>query len=107
MIEEFLTLLVASLVVLGACIALVAAIGLLRLPDLFTRMHAVSKAGTAGSGLALVAVALQASDILTTVKCLVALLFLFLTAPISAHLLAKAELRSAGSRKDSNPETGA
>lgn len=92
--SDMLTLFMASLVVLGAAISLIAAIGLLRLPDLFTRMHAASKAGTAGSGLALVAVAIDAADWETAVKCLVAIFFLFLTGPISAHLLARAELRS-------------
>ena len=100
MTTDLLTYFVAFLVVLGAVIAFVAAIGLLRLPDLFSRMHAVSKAGTAASGLALVAVALDSHDILTTVKCFVTIAFLFLTGPISAHLLAKAQLKSGRARKD-------
>ena len=100
MILDMLTFFVAFLVVLGAAIALVAAIGLLRLPDLFSRMHAVSKAGTAASGLALVAVALNSHDLLTAVKCFMAISFLFLTGPISAHLLAKAQLKSDRLHKD-------
>lgn len=100
MIETLLTLLVSFLVVLGAVVSLVAAIGLLRLPDIFTRMHAVSKAGTAGSGLALVALAIHAEDLSTTVKCIAAVLFLFLTSPVSAHLLAKAQLKIRNSRQE-------
>ena len=93
MIADLLTYAVALLILLGAIISLVASIGLLRLPDLFTRMHAVSKAGTAGSGLVLVAVAVQSADMATTIKCLAAIVFIFLTTPISAHLLAKAQVK--------------
>lgn len=93
MIADLLTYAIALLILLGAIISLVASIGLLRLPDLFTRMHAVSKAGTAGSGLVLVAVAVQSADMATTIKCLAAIVFIFLTTPISAHLLAKAQVK--------------
>ena len=55
-------LLVAFLLLVGAAFALIAAIGLLRLPDLYTRMHAASKAGTLGSGVLLIALAIQSSD---------------------------------------------
>lgn len=84
---------IAVLLLLGASLTFVAALGLFRLPDLFTRMHAASKAGTAGSGLLLLAVALHADAPDVWVKCLLAILFFFLTAPVSAHLLAKAAVR--------------
>jgi multicomponent Na+:H+ antiporter subunit G len=100
MIETLLTLLVSFLVVLGAVISLVAAIGLLRLPDIFSRMHAVSKAGTAGSGLALVALAIYSAELSTTIKCIAAVVFLFLTSPVSAHLLAKAQLKIRGNSQE-------
>ena len=48
-------ILVAALTVSGAAFSLIAAIGLNRLPDVYTRMHAASKAGTVGSGLLLLA----------------------------------------------------
>jgi multicomponent Na+:H+ antiporter subunit G len=85
---------VAFLILAGAALTFVAALGLFRLPDLYTRMHAASKAGTAGSGLLLIAVALQSGDPGTWLKCLLAILFFFLTAPVSAHMLAKAAARS-------------
>jgi multicomponent Na+:H+ antiporter subunit G len=94
MIELAMACIVAFLLVLGATIALVAALGLLRLPDLLTRMHAASKAGTAGSGLALLAVALHSGDPVVWLKCGATIVFFMLTAPVSAHLLAKAALRS-------------
>lgn len=53
---EFLhNLLVGSLMLVGASFTFVASIGILRLPDLYSRMHAASKAGTLGSGVLLVA----------------------------------------------------
>lgn len=88
--SALLSLAAAFCLVLGAAIALLAAIGLLRLPDLYTRMHAASKAGTAGSGLILLALALQSGEGALWIKCLAAIAFFFLTAPVSAHLLAKA-----------------
>ncbi|MGL4199774.1 MAG: monovalent cation/H(+) antiporter subunit G [Allorhizobium sp.] len=99
-------LLVAGLMVVGALFSLVAAIGLNRLPDLYTRMHAASKAGTVGSGLLLLAVGLHAADIATFGRALAGIIFFILTAPVSAHLLARAahkvgyKLSSASVRDD-------
>ena len=93
MIATAVEIVVACLLVLGASLTLIAALGLFRLPDLFTRMHASSKAGTAGSGLLLLAVAMQSAETATWLKCLLAVLFFFLTAPVSAHMLAKAAVR--------------
>ncbi|MCB1444673.1 MAG: monovalent cation/H(+) antiporter subunit G [Rhizobiaceae bacterium] len=84
---------IAGLIVLGAFLTLTAALGLFRLPDLYTRMHAASKAGAAGSGALLVAVALQTGSADVWIKCVLAIAFFFLTAPVAAHLLAKAALR--------------
>lgn len=93
MMEIAFEIIIAVLLLLGAFLTFVAAVGLFRLPELFTRMHAASKAGTAGSGLLLLAVAMQSGEIDVWVKCLLAIVFFFLTAPVSAHLLAKAALR--------------
>lgn len=78
------------LIVIGAAFALVAAIGVIRLPDLYSRMHAASKAGTVGSGAMLIALAVVSYDPATTLRALAAVAFIMLTAPVSAHLLAKA-----------------
>jgi multicomponent Na+:H+ antiporter subunit G len=90
--SDFISLLSAFLLVAGALFSLIASLGLLRFPDLFCRMHAASKAGTAGSGLILIAAALHAGDWAIWLKCLAAILFFLLTAPLAAHLLAKAAL---------------
>ncbi len=82
---------VAALLMVGGTIfMLIAAIGLLRLPDLYTRMHAVTKAGTLGAGLLLVSAAVAFGDLSVTGRALTALLFVFLTAPISAHMIGRA-----------------
>jgi multicomponent Na+:H+ antiporter subunit G len=95
MIQMLGEVLIALIVLLGAFFVLVAAIGLNRLPDVYSRMHAASKAGTVGSGLMLLAVGLHAGDLATLARAIAGFLFFVLTAPVSAHLLAMAA-RKAG-----------
>lgn len=78
------------LILFGALFSLIAAIGVLRMPDLYVRMHAASKAGTLGLGSLLLAVAVHSGDTSVIARALVALFFLLLTAPVGAHLLARA-----------------
>jgi len=84
------TILAGLLMVGGTAFMLVAAIGLLRLPDLYTRMHAVTKAGTLGVGLILLSAAVAFGDVSVATRSLVALLFVLLTAPVSAHMIGRA-----------------
>ncbi|TWG99287.1 multicomponent Na+:H+ antiporter subunit G [Mesorhizobium sp. J18] len=90
MIDAVQNYLAGALIIIGALFTLIASIGLLRLPDLYTRMHAASKAGTVGSGLMLVALAVYSDDLAITTRAIAGIVFFLLTAPISAHLLAKA-----------------
>jgi len=86
---------VAGLLVLGgAGFCLIAAIGVARFPDLYVRMHAATKAGTLGAGLVFLAVALLGFELGVVLRALAAILFLFLTAPVGAHLLARAAYAS-------------
>ena len=78
------------LMLAGSVFCLIAAIGLLRLPDIYTRMHAASKAGTMGTGLLLTAIALVAFDGAIILRAIAGFIFLLLTAPVAAHLLARA-----------------
>ncbi len=73
----------------GGAFAVIAALGILRLPDVLTRMHASTKAGTLASALILAAVALQFQDIGVTAKAVAAIIFLMLTAPLAAHMLGR------------------
>lgn len=90
MIVSVLQYLAGGIMLVGAFFALLAAIGILRLPDLYTRMHAASKAGTMGAGLLLVAIAVVSLDGSVILRAIVGVVFLLLTAPVSAHLLARA-----------------
>lgn len=75
--------------VVGALFTLLAGIGILRFPDLYTRMHAASKAGTLGSCLLLLAIAFVAYDATVSLRATAGVLFFLITAPISSHLLAR------------------
>lgn len=79
-----------GLMIGGTLFMFVAAIGLLRLPDLYTRMHAVTKAGTLGIGLVLLSAAVSFADVSVGTRTFVALLFVLCTAPVSAHMIGRA-----------------
>ena len=79
----------AVLMLLGSVFSLLASIGVLRFPDLLTRMHAASKAGAVGGGLLLLAVALVSLDAAVALRALLGIGFLLLTTPVAAHLLAR------------------
>ena len=87
-------LLVSFFLLVGASFALVGSIGLARLPDFYTRLHGPTKATTLGIGGMLLAsvVYFTASSGSLTLHELLVLGFLFITAPVSAHMLAKAAL---------------
>lgn len=72
----------------------VAALGVLRMPDFYTRLHAVSKAETLGVLLTLAAVALWAGVSLTSVKIVFVAVFLFLANPTSTHAIGRAAFRT-------------
>lgn len=84
--------LVALLVVVGALFCLVGSIGLVRLPDVYMRLHAPTKASTLGVGSILLgAVAFWAAEG-TPLRELLILIFIFITAPVSALLIGRAAL---------------
>lgn len=90
MIVEALYYFAGIMLIVGAIFSFLAAFGIVRLPDLYTRMHAASKAGAVGSGLALLAIALVSFDGAVILRAVLGIVFFMLTAPISAHLLARA-----------------
>lgn len=81
---------VAIMLVAGGLFSLLAAVGVVRLPDVYTRMHAASKAGTVGSGLMLIAAGVHGGDFATFARAFAGFVFFILTAPVAAHLVAKA-----------------
>ncbi len=90
MAELLVSMVAAGLVGLGAFFLTVAGIGIIRMPDLYTRMHATSKAGSLGVGLVLLAVAVYYHDVGVVMRALSALAFLVLTAPLGAHAIGRA-----------------
>lgn len=86
--------LVSILIVIGAAFTFIGSLGLARLKDFYTRLHGPTKATTLGVGSILVASAIYFSlnDEGVSLHEVLVTLFLFITAPVSAHLLAKAAL---------------
>ena len=80
----------AALLVLGSLFSLIAALGMLRLPDTVMRMHAATKAGTFGAGLILIGEAFFYTELGITLRALATITFLLLTAPVAAHLIGRA-----------------
>ncbi|MBN2528044.1 MAG: monovalent cation/H(+) antiporter subunit G [Deltaproteobacteria bacterium] len=85
---------VVILLSIGAFFMLVAAIGVVRLPDLYQRLHASTKASTLGVAFILLAVALDAREVGVVTRCVVAIVFFILTAPVGSHLIARAAIRA-------------
>jgi len=81
---------IVGLALLGAFFGGVAAIGIVRMPDIYTRAHAASKSDTLGAVLAIAAVAFALQTDLSTVKSVFLLIFMFITNPTAAHAIARA-----------------
>ncbi len=84
------TLVIAVLAISGTLFLLLAGIGMIRLPDLFCRTSATTKAATLGVGCLLIAVAIHFGDLRVTTRALATIAFLLLTAPVAAHMIARA-----------------
>ncbi len=90
MAEQILTWLILILMMGGALLTLIAAIGVVRLPDLFLRMSASTKASTLGVGSILLAVALFSGEGGVAIRALAIALFTMLTVPVAAHMIGRA-----------------
>jgi len=78
----------------GGFFILTGAIGVLRLPDVYTRMHATSVIDTAGALLLVVGLGLQSPSLLIVFKLIVVLALLFFTGPVASHAIAQAALEA-------------
>jgi multicomponent Na+:H+ antiporter subunit G len=74
----------------GGAFCAIGALGLVRMPDFYTRMHAASVTDTLGAGLMLIGMMLQAGPNLVSVKLIMIGLLIFFTSPAATHALAKA-----------------
>lgn len=86
-------LLGSALILLGGALLLIAAWGVIRLPDALARQHAATKAGTLALASICVGGMLWAWDSGWTLRLLVILVFLLATLPVASHLLARAAVR--------------
>ncbi len=75
---------------MGAIAVLVGALGVIRMPDLYSRIHAAGITDTAGAGLIIAGLLIESGLSLISLKLLIILLFLLFTSPTSSHALAKA-----------------
>ena len=76
----------------GGAFAAIGGFGLVRMPSLFTRMHAASVTDTLGAGLILLGLALQAGFTLVALKLAILALLILFTTPVATHALAKAAM---------------
>jgi multicomponent Na+:H+ antiporter subunit G len=87
------TVVVAGLIAVGTCFLTVGTLGLLRLPDVYNRMHATSKATTLGAAALFLAGVTYYGPHSAGLTALIGIVFLFMTAPTGAHLIARAATR--------------
>lgn len=85
---------VEVLVLVGSMFVLLAGVGILRFPDVYARMHAATKASTLGLALVGIAAAVALDD--GRWQALLAVVFIFITAPSAAHLVGRAAYRAEG-----------
>ena len=95
----------------GAMLTLLAGVGVLRMPDVFTRMQASTKASTLGLGCLLAALAIQHPDLSFVIRAFSIGGFMMLTTAVSAHAIARAAALSGaplwkGTRVDERPANG-
>ena len=86
-IREFLSI---TLIIIGAAFMLVAAIGVLRMPDLYLRMSASTKAATLGISTIFLGLAIHFNELGVSSRAIATIIFILLTAPVAAHMMGRA-----------------
>ena len=84
-----ITIITSTLLLLGALFALIAAIGIVRMPDIYCRMHAATKAGAFGVSLILLALCVALPTLRVCIQSILIIGFFYLTAPVAAHLIGR------------------
>jgi multicomponent Na+:H+ antiporter subunit G len=92
--------LASALLLAGGALLLLAAWGVIRLPDALSRQHAATKAGTLAVALVCLGAMVAAGEAGWTLRLLAILVFLLATLPVASHLLARAAVRESGARED-------
>lgn len=94
MIDFVLNLVSWALILTGSFFTVVGAVGLVRMPDVYTRMHAASVTDTLGIGLIFVGLMVQAGFTLVSLKLFLILVLFFFMAPVATHAVAQAALHA-------------
>ena len=101
-----LELIGAILILIGGIISVLSAVGMIRFPDIYSRAHAATKTTTLAVLLALtgVFIYLWLSEAFISVRLILGIIFVFLTAPVSGHLILRASYRSGVKMTDRTAE---
>jgi multicomponent Na+:H+ antiporter subunit G len=91
MIREIM---VSLFLLMGGILSLIAVAGVLRMPDIFTRMHAATKVGTVGVSSITIGLMIHFGSITVISRGILVIAFFLLTAPVAAHMIARAAYRS-------------
>ena len=92
MIELLLNILSWLALLIGSAFVLIGAIGILRLPDFYSRLHPAGLTDTMGAGIILLGLLLQTESFIVAVKLLIIVVFLMFTSPTTGHATARAAL---------------
>ncbi|WDE95454.1 monovalent cation/H(+) antiporter subunit G [Lentisphaera profundi] len=84
-----MSLLLSIILIIGAAFTTIAAIGLIRFPDFYTRMHAATKAGAFGGIIILLLCAFYFASLKVAIIVFVNIIFFYFTAPVAAHMIAR------------------
>ncbi|GKW45759.1 MULTISPECIES: Na+/H+ antiporter subunit G [unclassified Planococcus (in: firmicutes)] len=105
-IREIIEFAGVLLILIGSIMAVISAIGILRLPDVYTRSHAATKSSTLAVLLSLIGTFIYfwASEDFISVRLLLGITFVFLTAPVAGHLITRAAYRSNVKLSESSTE---
>jgi multicomponent Na+:H+ antiporter subunit G len=95
-LKESAEVIAGGFILLGTIISLISAIGLVRLPDVYTRSHAASKSSTVGVLFILIGTLLYflISEGYFSIRLILGIIFVFLTAPVGAHVISRAAYRA-------------
>ena len=85
-----ITVVVSLVILVGVFFVLIAALGVFRMPDLYTRMHAATKAGAFGGSLLLIAACIFFASWGVAIKCLLVIVIFYATTPIASHMIGRA-----------------
>lgn len=94
MMDQIMTWAASALFIAGSLLTLIAAIGLVRFPDVLARMHGVTKPGTLGIALLMGGLALSLQSWEVAWKVALVVLFQLITSPVSAHMIGRSAVRT-------------